>query len=117
MKNTIISFFFMLSLVSGCAPQPLFYWGDYSETLYDYRKNPDQKTLDAHKKSLQDIMEQSPKKGLRVPPGVYAEYGYILINEGKDQDGLKYLDKEQSTYPESGVFVQRIKDEMQRGKK
>jgi hypothetical protein len=52
-----------------------------------------------------------------VPPGACAEYGYLLIKEGKDQDGLMYLDKEQALYPESAVFIQRIKDEMQRGKK
>ncbi len=116
MKNIIICLFF-LSLLPSCAPQPLFYWGDYSETLYDYKKNPDEKTLDAHKKSLQDIVDQSSKMDKRVPPGVYAEYGYILLKEGKDQDGLVYLDKEQALYPESTVFIQRIKDEMQRGKK
>ena len=116
MKNIIICLFF-LSLLSGCAPQPLFYWGDYSETLYDYKKNPDEKTLDAHKKSLQDIVDQSGKMNKRVPPGIYAEYGYTLLKEGKDQDGLMYLDKEQALYPESTVFINRIKDEMQRGKK
>jgi hypothetical protein len=117
MKTTIVCLFFLLPFLSGCAPQPLFYWGNYSETLYDYKKNPDQKTLDAHKKSLQDILDESPKKNRQVPPGVYAEYGYILLKEGKDQDGLRYLDKEQAVYPESRLFIQRIKDENQRGKK
>jgi hypothetical protein len=116
MKSIIGSFFFLF-LLSGCAPQPLFYWGDYSETLYDYKKSPDEKTLDAHMKSLQDIFDQSAKLNKRVPPGAYAEYGYLLIKEGKDQDGITYLDKEQTLYPESAVFIQRIKDEMQRGKK
>jgi hypothetical protein len=101
----------------GCAPKSIFYWGDYSETLYDYKKNPDEKTLAAHEKSLQDIITASPKKHKQVPPGVYAEYGFLLIKDGKEQEGLVYFDKEATLYPESIVFIQRLKDELARGKK
>jgi hypothetical protein len=107
----------LLVFLVGCAPQSLFYWGDYSSSLYDYKKNPDDKTLIAHKKSLQDIIAVSPQKNLKVPPGVNAEYGYLLIKEGKESEGLGYFDKEIKLYPESQVFIQRLKDEIARGKK
>jgi hypothetical protein len=115
----IKNLFYLFSLVFliGCAPQPLFYWGDYSSSLYDYKKSPDEKTLAAHEKSLLDIIVTSPKKHLHVPPGIYAEYGYLLINDGKENEGLEYFDKEIVLYPESKVFVQRLKDELARGKK
>jgi hypothetical protein len=105
-------------LFVGCAQtENTFYWGDYSETLYDFKKNPDDKTLKAHSDQLLLIMKEAPNKKTRVPPGVYAEYGYILLKQGKESDGMGYLDKEMELYPESVVFIKRIKSEYARGKK
>jgi len=117
MKLKYLIYFFILIFYVGCVPPTLFYWGDYSSSLYDYTKNPDEKTLAVHKKSLQDIIEISPKRSLRVPPGVYAEYGFLLIKEGKENEGLENFDKEISLYPESTIFIQRLKNELARGKK
>jgi hypothetical protein len=109
----------LLFILVGCgstSKEP-FYWGKYSTTLYDYKKNPGQEKLDAHKKELLSIMETSAKKNKLVPPGVNAEYGYILLQEGNEQEGLEYLSKEVELYPESEVFITRLKDEYKKGKK
>jgi hypothetical protein len=117
MKLKHLYFSILLVFFVGCTPPTLFYWGDYSSTLYDLTKNPDDKTLAPHKKSLQDIIVMSPQRRLQVPPGVYAEYGFMLIKEGKETEGLENFDKEISLYPESKVFIQRLKNEFVRGKK
>lgn len=102
----------------GCQPPPgVFYWGNYSSTLYDYKKNPSDTTLAVHKTALLDIMKNAPEKTKLVPPGVYAEYGYILLKEGKETEGMEYLAKEEQAFPESKVFIQRLKDVYARGKK
>lgn len=101
----------------GCQPQGIFYWDDYSETLYALKKSPDEKTLKAHKEMLVKIITGAGSKKLKVPPGVHAEYGYLLLKEGKEAEGMEYLDKELTMYPESRVFVVRLKDEYARGKK
>jgi hypothetical protein len=107
-----------LAFLVGCATDKnTYYWGDYSETLYDFKKNPDEKTAKAHKDQLLLIITESPKKEKRVPPGVYAEYGYLLVKDGKETDGMEMFDKELTLYPESAVFIQRIKAELTRGKK
>jgi hypothetical protein len=105
----------LLFLIGCVPPQAPFFWGDYSSTLYSYKKTPDEKTLAAHKASLLLIITESPKKKLPVPPGVYAEYGYMLVLEGKETEGLEYLDKELSLYPESSVFILRLKQAYQKG--
>jgi hypothetical protein len=110
----LIGFIFL----AGCASDKnIYYWGDYSETLYAFKKNPDEKTTAEHKKMLLKIIDDSPKKNKQVPPGVFAEYGYMLIQEGKGEEGMLYLEKEATVYPESFVFIQRLKDELARGKK
>jgi len=106
-------------LIGGCVPSKdtTFYWGDYSQTLYDFTKDPTEETLAAHKEQLLLIIKESPNRGKRVPPGVYAEYGYILLKEGKEKEGLGYLNMEMGIYPEALIFITRIKDEYARGKK
>ena len=104
-------------LITGCAPEiGSFYWADYSSTLYDLKKEPGEKSLKAHKEQLLLIITDSPKKGRKIPPGIQAEYGYLLLREGKETEGWEYLEKEKTQYPESMVFIQRLQKTMERGK-
>lgn len=97
----------------GCATnKPMYYWGDYSHSLYDYKKLSNDENIQKHKQALYEIIEQSNSKGLRVPPGVYCEYGYIFMKEGKNKEALKYFELEEQTYPESKVFVQKLKSKI-----
>ena len=49
-------------------------------------------------------------EGLRKmpPPGLCAEYGYLLAKQGDTERGVKLLEKETELYPESAVFVRRL---------
>jgi len=104
----LLSFFFF----TACATQkPMYTWGNYSSSLYKLKKNPCEENLVKHKQVLLKIIEDSKENGLRVPPGVYCEYGYILMKEGKSDEALSYYDLEEKTYPESAVFIQRLKSQ------
>ncbi|WP_333654580.1 DUF4810 domain-containing protein [Dissulfurispira sp.] len=96
-------------LMSGCAKQQLYNWERYPFSLYKYKKDPTDENLQKHKEMLVAIMENSKEKDLRVPPGIYCEYGFILLKEGKKEEALKYFDLEEKTYPESAVFMQNLK--------
>lgn len=118
MKKLLGIFIAVFILLTGCqTSRETFYWGNYSATLYELKRNPDDKTIDAHKKELLLIVEKSGKMKKQVPPGVYAEYGYILLKEGNEIEGMEYLTKEETSYPESAVFIKKIKAEYERGKK
>lgn len=95
-------------IVSTCT-QPIFYWGNYSHTLYQMKKNPDIKFREAHKKELLSIINKSHKMKKTVPPGVYCEYGFLMYQDGNTEDAIKYIDLEETTYPESQTFTQRLK--------
>lgn len=114
-----ICFIVILSVCfsAGCAMQkPIYTWGDYSSSLYKLKKNPCDESLQNHKQVLVKIVEDSKENGLRVPPGVYCEYGYILMKEGKTNEALKYLDLEEQNYPESAIFIQRLKSQINKSK-
>ncbi len=109
----LLSVFFFV----GCATQkPIYSWGDYSSSLYRLKKNPCDENLVKHEQVLLKIMADSKEKGLRIPPGVYCEYGYILLKEGKSNEALSYFDLEQKTYPESTVFIQRLESQFNKTK-
>lgn len=99
-------------LLVGCqTPQnrPTYVWQNYSSSLYTLKKTPSDANLKNHKDVLLTIMDESKKENCRVPPGVYCEYGYLLLKEGKTEEAFQYFDLEAKTYPESAVFVQNLK--------
>ncbi len=110
MKKIYVVLILMILFVAGCATQePLYYWGDYSQTLYKYKKQPKEENLIAYKACLVNIIEESNKRNKKAPPGVCCEYGYILLKEGNAQQALYYLEMEEKNYPESKVFIERLK--------
>ena len=48
----------------GCAPQAMYYYGNYSDTLYSYKKKLTPETLEVHKKELQEIINKSERARL-----------------------------------------------------
>lgn len=113
MKKTAVILIFLFLLTVGCASRgPIYYWGDYSRSLYAYKKTTDRDHLEKHKVALTNIIAVSNKRNKRVPPGIYCEYGYYLLQEGKTERALYYFDLEEKTYPESKVFVERLKEKL-----
>ncbi len=94
----------------ACAPQKkrLYSWGHYDDVSYYYLKNKDEKSTQAMIESYKSIIEK--QTGLRgvVPPGIYADYGFLLIQSKKTEEGKAMLKKEIELYPESKVFIERI---------
>ena len=102
--------FLLIVVLTGCATQkPLYYWGNYSSSLYKYKKAPTEENMKAHQAVLLNIIDQSNKLNLRVPPGVCCEYGYLLFKEGKQVEAMQYFDLEEKTYPESKPFLDRLR--------
>jgi len=117
MNTRILIAVFGFCIFVGCQPKEIFYWDDYSETLYALKKSPDEKTLKSHKEMLVKIITGAGGKKMRIPPGVHAEYGYLLLKAGREAEGMDYLDRELNIYPESRVFILRLRNEYARGKK
>jgi hypothetical protein len=97
-------------LLSACnTTQGGLYWGSYSDTLYNYKKEPGDQSRQQHVKSLNDIIATSDKKGIRVPPGVLIELAIMQIESGSPENANSLLDRELSLYPESKTLVLELK--------
>lgn len=98
----------MLAL-SACGMQrSLYSWHAYNGRLYNYVDKRSPKSLEALVGEYEKIIER--QSGLRKmpPPGICAEYGYLLLQKGEKEKGLAMLELEIQHYPESKVFIQRI---------
>jgi hypothetical protein len=107
--NRIALVLFAVLLFMGCATQETLYtWNNYEVTSYNYLKNTDEKStqelIETYKKI---IKKQQGKRGI-VPPGIYADYGFLLLQTDKKEEGMAMLQKEVELYPESRVFIERI---------
>ena len=109
MKKILILSVLALAMGScATAPKTLYTWHDYADTTYEYSKRPTDelkvKVLEEYKMMVE---KQNGVRGV-VPPGMFAEYGYMLYKLGKTDEGMKYMRQEIDLYPESEKYISRI---------
>jgi len=97
----------VLMTVSGCAGNRMYAWGNYDETLYAHYKNPQD-----HEKHLEKlnvlVTKAETTGGGKVPPGLYAEYGFALYEAGRIDEAVIYFRKEKEKWPESAVIMDKM---------
>ena len=104
-----LSFLIILISVSCANVNTGYFWENYSQTLYAYKKDPSDKTLKNHIAELRKIIIRNDSKGLRTPPGIHAELGYRLAELDEKEEALNEFENEKIDYPESITFIDRIK--------
>ncbi|MDR0798328.1 MAG: DUF4810 domain-containing protein [Dysgonamonadaceae bacterium] len=116
MKKNIVLASFCLVLLASCVstPKPLYSWGNYQEKAYAYEKNGTEKSLDELMTAYQTLMKKQDGLRKTVPPGICADYGYLLYKQGKKDEGLALMQKEIALYPESTIFISRIIKQLQK---
>jgi len=111
----IIYFSISLFLLCSCTTQQKLYsWDKYQTTSYNYLKNSDDKSTQDLIKTYQVIIAKQTGTRSVVPPGIYADYGFLLLQLNKTVEGKEMLLKEISLYPESKVFIDRILNKLQK---
>lgn len=108
MKKLLFSTITVLMMASCTVQKPLYTWDKYEVTSYNYLKNNDEKSTQALIETYQNIIEKQQGSRGVVPPGVYADYGFILLQDNKTDEGKAMLLKEVELYPESKTFIDRI---------
>jgi hypothetical protein len=86
----------------------LYSWYNYNATSYAYLKNADEASTQQLLETYQKIIEKQKGERASVPPGVHADYGFLLLKLNKTTEGKSMLAKEMEIYPESKVFIERI---------
>ena len=83
MKKFIVSAICVMAMASCQTQQSLYSWYDSEDATYTYTKRGTEETLAKAMAQYEKVI--SKQKGLRkvVPPGVNAEYGYLLCKAGR----------------------------------
>jgi hypothetical protein len=96
-------------LVVSCAPtKQLYNWKGYDAAVYGYIKKSDEERKGKLLQIYMKLINTPDGTRLTPPPGVCADYGYLLIKDGKVEQGKEFLVKETVFYPESKPFIDRI---------
>jgi hypothetical protein len=93
-------------VAAGCRPATMYHWNGYDEALYRHYRDPQDRV--AYVESLQVIIAEADQRGLRVPPGVCAEYGYALYEEGRPREAVAWFQRERDEWPESRILMEKM---------
>lgn len=100
--------------MTGCVPPGLYYWGDYESSLFErYVENNGQHT-DAY---LSQTLFEAETQHRKVPPGVYADYGFLLYTRGDNAGAIENFQKERALYPESLALMNKLIERIQQKEK
>jgi hypothetical protein len=94
----------LLILASGCATTR-YDWNGYDALLYQHYRNPHDMEVFAEKLQKSVLAAEEANK---VPPGLYAEYGFLLYEMGSYSDAVGYFQKEKQLWPESHVLMDKM---------
>jgi hypothetical protein len=108
MRKLFIAAICVIAFTSCATQKSLYTWYDSEDATYKYTKRGTEELLTKAMAQYEKVI--SKQKGIRkvVPPGVNAEYGYLLYKAGKKEEGLALLKAEIKAYPESETFISRI---------
>lgn len=93
------------SVLVGCAQPSIYHWGKFENGLHNRYVNQDHSQADAY---LLQTIGTAEQQNLRVPPGAYADYGFILFKRGDRAGAMAYFEKERLLFPESSAFMTKL---------
>ena len=91
--------------ITGCAPKTLYLWKNYDDKLYTHYKDP--ANNDEFIEALREVIIEGEEAG-KVPPGLYAEYGFALFEKGSFPEAARYFKLESDKWPQSRVLMAKM---------
>jgi hypothetical protein len=92
------------ALMAGCATtRDKYDWGDYDPALYAYYRSPAK--VGELSAALAETITAADSHNVPVAPGLRAEYGYLLLQQGKTKEAIAAFQAEEKQWPESKVFM------------
>ena len=107
-----LSIFIIIVVFSGCTQSELYYYGSTEKELYQLKKEPNEYRLKNYKEALEEVIEYADYEGQLIPPGTYANLGYLYLQEGKKEEAIKMFETEKKLFPESTKFIDFVLKKM-----
>lgn len=106
MKVKLLLLAFVASAVlTGCkTTEPLYYYGDYQQTVYSYFKGNETSAAEQIG-ALEQAIEVAGARGKAIAPGVHAHLGMLYFESGSPEQGSMHFEQEKALFPESTVYL------------
>jgi hypothetical protein len=110
MPNPRLLLLLLLPLGIGCASSTLYEWGDYDQWLYENYKSPknDEELYEDLTALISEYEGRGDSQGKRLAPGLYAEFGFLLMRRGENGRAIEYFEREKQMWPESTLFMDKM---------
>lgn len=95
----------ILAGLTGCATPSIYHWGKFEDGLHQRYVGENHAEADTY---LIETIRASEQQNLRVPPGAYADYGFLLFKRGDRDGAIAYFEKEKKSFPESSAFMTKL---------
>lgn len=103
--------------LAGCStPRQTFYWGHYEDMVYGMYFEPGNADSVTQITTLQEDIETSAAKGLRIAPGIHAHLGYLYALDGNMALAIDEFETEKALFPESAVLIDGMLGRLQGAK-
>ena len=99
-------------VLSACATQRQYQWGDYEQSLYEGYK--DSSKMEALMQSLEANIGQLEKSNQKIPPGLYAELGTIYLQAGSQDQAIAMYGRDRDLWPESKGLMNALIQNLER---
>lgn len=97
--RALLSILVLAGLLSGCATQGLYDWGDYEADLFDYYHQPGDKERVIE--NLVQHLDRMAAQGRKPAPGLLAEAGTFYLLAGDAATAVDFYRQEAAAWPES----------------
>lgn len=97
-------------VLTGCAAPSYYHWGTFEQGLHERYVKENHTQADVY---LLETIGEAEQKKLRVPPGAYADYGFLLFKRGDRDGAIAYFEKERRLFPESSLFMTKLIERIQ----
>ncbi len=88
------------------AVAPLYDWLTFERDLSRSFQGPEQKL--AYEDTLKRLIARAEGAGRKPPPGVLAEYGFLLYERGETHGAVRFFQREAQEWPESAALMDRL---------
>ena len=96
-------------ILAGCqTTKPMYEYENYAESFYTLKKEGGDEAAAEWKTSLESIIEKSKAEAVRVPPGVFANLGYIHLKANNLKEAIALFEQEKQVYPEASMFMDKL---------
>lgn len=94
-------------MLVGCQ-STVYDWGSYEQSVqHMYSEKPEAEVAHDRQKLVAEVQKTVERKK-KVPPGKYAQIGYLCYLSGDRTEARQYFEAEKAAYPESAVLMDSL---------